>query len=183
MLKFFQYYENELVVNDFYTEPKLAEFFCKHHKYPYIITDIDMSDDQFNPYYRCHVLTCDSPIPVDAFCSYNIIRARSDYPTNDFCIAPFKAEPIESQDYKNLLIYYDRLVMEQVQEVISKLDWNQVKQEGQHQFILGLRLVKVNPTIALQICLDAYNFDAFEFNYLNPNSYLSAITTIVNIIK
>lgn len=111
----------------------------------------------------------------------SVVYNDNDDMTNNLCFR-MNDQKVNFMDWKNISIVYDRLLADEVRKMLSTLDFSKVKLEQQDQFFKGLRMVKTSPEVALQICLDAYDFDGWEFDWSNPVSYFNVVKEVVGLV-
>ena len=149
---------------------------------PYII--VSFGERMQNGFFPFWYICAESPTPLYWWGDEEFRRMYGENSTKDLCFTYF-GDVVDGKKYDLLMKYYDRRVKEQVEALLSILDWASVKVEQQSQFIQGIRVAKTVPLLGLKICLDAYSFEDFWANvdWSNPMTYFNCIKSVVGLVS
>lgn len=157
--------------------------FHVYGKPPYIVTEMLPRDPfGFTPFsYICP----GSPCPIEGWRAdeqFQVMYENQRYKDLMFC---YPDDVIDAKDYDVLMKYYDRRIKDQVESLLSALDWDKVKVEQQSQFVQGIRVARTVPLVGLKMCLDAYDFDDFwaNINWADPRTYLGAVKEVIGLVS
>lgn len=150
---------------------------------PYLIVEMNTTEDSYyRGYHFGRYISASNPCPLKAFFGSDIWTAYNQNWDKDLLVM-YQGEIVVQKDWTLLMQFYDRRVADQVSNLLERLDWNKVKLEQQDQFYRGIRIAKIAPILGFRICMDCYNFDQFEFNWMNPAEYLRVINMVVGTVK
>lgn len=123
-----------------------------------------------------------SPIEFEAWAKQPICDFLRQNPSDDF-IFSYNTDNLVFANYKNLKVMYQERLQQQVDKIISTLDYSRVKVDQKDEFFKGMRLLKINPTVGLAVCMSAYEFDKFEVNWGDPRTYYNGVMAALGLFK